>query len=406
MKTIFNSLICLLTVIILAGNSGKTNAQDNRITIGIIDTVYSEILKEKRSIWVYIPNNSKGFYASQKYPVVYLLDGEAHFYSVMALIQQLSEVNMNMVLPQMIVVGIQNTDRTRDLTPTHASSDPDVPDSTFLRTSGGGENFTSFIEKELIPYIESKYSADQYRILIGHSWGGLFCLNTLLNHTKLFQGYIAIDPSLKWDNYSVLKQAEQLLSEKDFKGTSLFLSIANSGYSDTETKKDNAPAFKLSKYLDDNRNNNLRYTWRYYKDDNHGSVPMISEYDGLRFLLDFYNPRLPYDKFRDPAYNVDSFIVSHYNKVSSSMGYTIHPPESLMNWLGYLFIMEKQYDKAHTLLKRNVDNYPDSPNVYDSMGEILLLEGDTTRALDNYERSLKINPGNENAGNLVKRLKR
>jgi predicted negative regulator of RcsB-dependent stress response len=77
-----------------------------------------------------------------------------------------------------------------------------------------------------------------------------------------------------------------------------------------------------------------------------------------------------------------------------------------MNWLGHLFIMEKQYDKAHTLLKRNTDNYPDSPNVYDSMGEILLLEGDTTGALDNYERSLKLDPGNENAGNIIKRLKK
>jgi uncharacterized protein len=406
MKTIYNSMICLLIVLIVACNSSKTNAPDNRISIGTIDTVYSKILNEKRSIWVYVPNNGNGFYASKKYPVVYLLDGDAHFYSVMAIIQQLSEVNMNMVLPQMILVGIQNTDRTRDLTPSHVSSEPDVPDSTFLTTSGGSENFTSFIGKELIPYIESKYSADPYRILIGHSWGGLFCVNTLLNHTELFNGYIAIDPSLTWDNNSVLKQAEKLLSQKDFKGTSFFLSIANQGYSDTETSKGNTSAFEFSKYLDSNKNNNLRYSWRYYKDDNHGSVPLISEYDGLRFLFDFYNPKMPYDKFRDPSYNVDSFVVSHFDRVSRNMGYTVHPPESFMNWLGYLFIMEKQYDKAHTLLKKNVDNYPTSPNVYDSMGEILLIEGDTTAAIDNYEKSLKLNPGNENANSLIRRLKK
>jgi len=48
---------------------------------------------------------------------------------------------------------------------------------------------------------------------------------------------------------------------------------------------------------------------RYYKDDNHGSVPFISEYEGLRFLLDFYNPGSIY-KIQDPSYNVDSFIVA------------------------------------------------------------------------------------------------
>jgi uncharacterized protein len=314
-------------------------------------------------------------------------------------------VNMNMVLPQMILIGITNTDRTRDLTPSHALVYSDNPDTNFFRTSGGSEKFTAFLENELMPFVDSLYPASSYRLLIGHSFGGLFCVNTLLNHTKLFNGYIAIDPSMDWDNMKLLKQAGELLSQKNFEGTGFYLSIANQGYSDTDTSKENASSFELAKYLDTNNKNNLTYRWHYYEDDNHGSVPMISEYDGLRFLLDFYNPRIPYVKFRDPRYNVDSFVVAHFTRVSAHLGYSVPPPESFINWLGNLFIMEKQYDKAYNILKINISNYPDSPDVYDAMGELLTLKGDTIAAIDYYEKSLKINPGNDNAKNMIKNLK-
>lgn len=374
----------------------KTDSTENKIVVGTIESIYSSILNENRKVWVYVPETDNLF-ARQSFPVVYLLDGDAHFYSVMGLIQQLSRVNMNMVLPQMILIGIPNTNRTRDLTPTK--------DSIADITSGGGEKFISFIENELIPHVDSLYPTAPYRILIGHSYGGLFCVNTLFNHTKLFNGYIAIDPEMNWDNKKLLNQAKEQLAQKNFEGTSFFLSIANQGYSDTDTLKDNAAAFELAKWLDTNKKNKLMYQWRYYEDDNHGSVPMISEYDGLRFLLDFYNPRIPYTKFRDPSYNVDSFVIAHFARVSSRMGYSIPPPESFINWLGYLFMMEKQYNKAYNLLKINIDNFPTSYNVYDSMGELLLLKGDTTSAIESYQKSLKINPGNENAKNIIKKLK-
>jgi predicted negative regulator of RcsB-dependent stress response len=67
--------------------------------------------------------------------------------------------------------------------------------------------------------------------------------------------------------------------------------------------------------------------------------------------------------------------------------------------------MEKQYDKAYNLLKINIDNNPTSPNVYDSMGELLMLKRDTVAAIENYEKSLQINPKSENAKNMIKKLK-
>ena len=176
-----------LTVLIFSLICLSAYAQkDNRIVIGRVDTVYSKILNDKRAIQVHVPEGDK----NQHYPVLYILDGEDHFLSAVAISEQLSGV-----IPPIIVVGINNmgfNTRERDLTPTE--------DKNINANSGGGENFISFIEKELIPYIESKYPTANYRIFSGHSLGGLAVVNAFFNHTKLFNAYIALDPSLWWDS--------------------------------------------------------------------------------------------------------------------------------------------------------------------------------------------------------------
>ncbi len=112
-----------VTVIIFFFTWGKAGAQpgDNSINIGDIVTINSEILQEQRELWIHVSDGVPGEApASKKYPVVYLLDGGAHFSSVVGMVQQLSTVNGNTACPKMIVVGIPNTNRTRDLTPTRA----------------------------------------------------------------------------------------------------------------------------------------------------------------------------------------------------------------------------------------------------------------------------------------------
>ena len=195
----------LLILVVLIAVTSKAQT-DNSIVIGKYDSVYSTILKEKRKVAVYVPNMTTGAQlTNQRYPVVYLLDGEGHFQSVVGLIQQLSQVNGNTIFPEMIVIGIPNTDRTRDLTPTHIDSDPPMMDSGFSKNTGGGENFAAFLEKELMPHIDSAYPTQPYRLLIGHSFGGLTVMHILTNHTKLFNAYIAIDPSMWYDKERFLK---------------------------------------------------------------------------------------------------------------------------------------------------------------------------------------------------------
>ncbi|MDZ4793464.1 MAG: alpha/beta hydrolase-fold protein [Bacteroidota bacterium] len=376
---------------------------DNKVTIGTIDSIHSKILAEQRKIWIHVPNSGQAD-TKQRYPVVYLLDGDAHFYSVVGMIQQLSQVNGNTICPEMIVVGIPNTDRTRDLTPTHVDADPPFMDSTFSKTSGGGENFVSFIEKELIPYIDSLYPTQPYKMLIGHSFGGLTVINTAVNHTKLFNSYICIDPSMWWDKMNFLKAAKKSFAEKNMSGTTLYVGIANTMAENmdiTKVQSDTSIETKhirsildLDKYIKDQKQNGLKYESKYYSNDDHGSVPMIAEYDGLHFIFGNYRFKFSFKDFIDSTVDLASKFEQHYQAISKQFGYKVPPPENMLNGLGYEFLQQKQYTKAESFFKTNVDNYPESYTVYDSYGDYFLEIGDKSKATEYFKKalSLKENP--------------
>ena len=372
---------------------------DNKIVIGKIDSVYSKTLNEKRKIWVYTPDLTSGI-PNKRYPVVYLLDGDAHFASVVGMIQQLSQANGNNVYPEMIVVGIPNTDRTRDLTPTHITSDPPMMDSNSSKTSGGGENFIAFIEKELMPHIDSVYATEPYKILIGHSFGGLIVMNVLTNHTRLFNAYIAIDPSMWYDKEHFLKATETKLTEKKYDGIRLYIGIANTmpvRMTLDKMKKDTSSdtrhirsIFTLDKFFKANPQNGLKYASKYYGDDNHGSVPLIAEYDGLRFIFDYYRINLTNKDFADSSVELATKLKNHYTLVSKEMSYKISPPELSINALGYDAMSKKYYARSAAFFKMNITNYPNSSNVYDSYGDLLATEKDTLNAIANYKKALAI----------------
>ena len=374
---------------------------DNKIVIGKIDSIQSTILNEKRTIWIYVPgDDGNDLYAKQRYPVVYLLDGDAHFSSVMGMIQELSTVNGNMICPEMIVVGIPNTDRTRDLTPTHLDYDPPFVDSAFGKTSGGGEKFISFMEKELMPYIDAKYPTEPYKMLIGHSLGGLMVMQTFVHHNNLFNSYVCIDPSMWWDKESLLKESKRVLADNKFQGRSLFLGIANTmddGMTINKVVKDTAMQHRhirsiltLKSYFENNKINGVKYMGKYYNSDDHGSVPLIAEYDALHFFFSFYPLKLTFKDFMDTTAGLVDKYQKHFSNVSKEMGYKVRPSESQMNGNGYQALSVKQFNKAERFFKYNIENYPESYNVYDSMGDYYEAVGDKANAIIHFKKALTI----------------
>jgi hypothetical protein len=315
----------------------------------------------------------------------------------------------------MIVVGIPNTDRTRDLTPTHVDAELPFMDSTFSKTSGGGEKFVSFIEKELMPHIDSLYPTQPYKILVGHSFGGLTVINIALNHTKLFNSYICIDPSMWWDKMNFLKATKKSLTEKYFSGITLFLGIANTmdeGMDMIKVQSDTSAETRhirsildLDKHIKGQKQNRLRYESKYYSNDDHGSVPMIAEYDGLRFIFDMYRFKVSFHDFADSTVDLANRFQQHYEVVSTHFGYKVSPPENMLNSLGHEFLQQKQYAKARRLFKMNVDNYPESYNVYDSYGDYFLAVGDKSKAIEFFKKALSLKENPESRKKLNKLVK-
>ncbi|MBK6935897.1 MAG: alpha/beta hydrolase [Chitinophagaceae bacterium] len=397
-------VLLLLAVIITATGKGQTS---DKIIIGKIDSVYSGVLNEQRKVWVYVPHMKAGMQqnAGQRYPVVYLLDGDGHFESVAGMIQQLSQVNGNTVVPEMIVVGIPNTDRTRDLTPTRIISDPPMMDTNSSKSTGGGASFATFLEKELIPHIDSLYPTQPFRLLIGHSFGGLTVMNIITNYTRMFNAYIAIDPSMWYDKENFLRATHKKLASQKYTGTRLFVGIANTmaeGMTVEKMKKDTSAEtrhirsiFALDKFIKANPQNGLQYASKYYADDDHSSVPLISEYDGLRFIFSWYRLKLSLSDFMSPGTGLVQKMTTHYAVVSKEMGYKVAPPEMMINSLGYEALSQKQYEKAAALFEMNIANHPQSGNTYDSYGDLLLARKDTAAAITHFKKALAITSNEE-----------
>ncbi len=137
-----------------------------------------------------------------RYPVLIVLDGEfeheiaasiARFYAGMS------------QLPPLIVVGVRNTDRNHDFTPSPVAEFNTPPEA---QRAGGAQAFLSFMSDELVPWIDRSYRTAPMRVLVGHSLGGLFALYTIAHRPDLFTGFLIMEPSAWWNNGTEWRAAQ------------------------------------------------------------------------------------------------------------------------------------------------------------------------------------------------------
>jgi len=392
--------IIILSFFILSINFSIYGQND--VVIGKIDSIQSDILGETRKLMIYLPNDiSNSIFSQKKYPIVYLLDGDAHFTSVVGMIEQFSQINGNAFTPEMIVVAIPNTNRTRDLTPTKAEPNPPMAPKELVEQSGGGKNFLNFMEKELFPYIEANYPTTSYRMLIGHSFGGLFVMDALLEKTEMFNSYIAIDPSMWWDNKKLLNEYKTTnFSDDKYNNRSLYLGIANTLDKSMDTismKKMKGPLvdqinsiFETRDILRNRKNNQFSFKSKYYENDTHGSAPLITTYDGLRYIFNFYQFNIDFADVMEENTDIVDRMKAHYSNVSKTLGYDNKPDEAMINGMGYQLMQMGKVDLAGQFFKMNVENYPNSFNVYDSLGDYYLANDEKSEAKKSFEKALYI----------------
>ncbi|MDB5231239.1 MAG: hypothetical protein JWN76_2044 [Chitinophagaceae bacterium] len=370
----------------------KDSVKVSRIEIKVF---HSRILSEDRKIYIQTPSYMK---MNETYPVLYLLDAEAQMAMVAGQVQYMSESYP--IIPGLIVVGIANTDRMRDLTPTHsilgADGKPDTSANSVGRNSGGGEKFLQFIKEELMPFIEGRYPTAPYKILAGHSLGGLTAVHAMVNHPGMFNSYIALSPSLQWDNQNLLKQVTKEFRNDKNPGQLLFFSDAS------EDAYFHQNIVKLDSVMRQKNIPNSRVKYSAYPGETHVSEPIKGFYDGLRFIYpDWWLPMN--SAFRKTV--TAQIVKEHYDKLSATYGYKVIPLQQEINQLAKA--VRNDPDKiadAIALLQLNAGYYPSSSAIQELLGETYIKAGDNKNALVSYNNALKLDPANEKLKEKIKSI--
>lgn len=215
-------------VLVLAGAHGPSVAEAQAgggfpvepLVVGETFTLESAVLGERRRINVYAPAAYQAL-EEERFPVLYMPDGGVHedFLHIAGLVQISS---LNGTMRPFILVGIENTERRRDLTgPTSRAEDREI-----APVVGGSAEFRTFIRDELMPEVDARYRTNGETAIVGESLAGLFVVETLLEEPELFDSYLAIDPSLWWDAERLVDTALPLLKGRIGGRKTLFLAAS------------------------------------------------------------------------------------------------------------------------------------------------------------------------------------
>ena len=238
------------------------------------DSLKSDVLKQNRKFSIFLP---EGYDAKDvRFPVLYVLDADGRDQHAVPTARFLF---VNNKMPKAIVIGVFNIDRNHDF----------LPDSSRNATTGGGaDNFVQFFKKELIPYIDKNFKTEAYNVLIGHSFGGVFAMHALLTDPDLFDGYIAIDPGFWYKDQMQVKNARnEFLKSKNWNKTIYISGREGDGMKEMGVSS-------MEKLLKSSAPKDLNWKIMAYPNEDHGSVPFKSIYDGLRFIFDAGGPFMVY----------------------------------------------------------------------------------------------------------------
>jgi predicted alpha/beta superfamily hydrolase len=368
--------------------SAATQASEP-VVIGEKFQIESKVLAETRSYVIHTPDSYKS--GKEAYPVLVLQDAENNFAYTSAAVHFLSS---NGRIPAMIVVGINNTDRRRDMTP----SKPAAGDggATWTGSAGGADKFLSFIADELLPTIDRNYRTRPYRVLIGHSLGGLFAVYALLNRPEVFKGYLVTSPALWWDDQALIKAAQPFFAAHKDLRADLYMSMANEG------EEMLGGAWKLSAVLEESKLPNLRWQFKRYPEEEHGTIPYISTYEGLQAIFAGYRIADPIVSFEEGGLQA---FERHYAEVSKRMGYTVPVPARAYGDVLSDLSNRERFEEAEEIGKKMLEADPKNTWALSALAQVAAKQKDDARAIGYLTRVLQLYPGSTEARAMLVKYK-
>ena len=340
---------------------------DSQISIGSWTTIHSDVFDEDRQLAIHLPDEYETE-PDRRYPLFVLLDGRHNFKATASMIHALSRGG---AIPHMIVGGIDSPNRWRDLTPVEGMGIPGT---------GGGELFKMSLAEEILPHIDATYRTNGFRVFSGHSLGGLTTMNTLFEQPELFDAYLALSPSLEWDDGFMLDRARRFLARPDLPDAMLYMALAD----ERLERQYYDPMVEL---LEESAPPQLVWTSQLFEEqDDHMSIRVTAGLAGVRWV--FRDWRL--GSHRIYAMSSEE-IEAHY--AMATVRYK-EPRE-----LGMMEITDAGYwglydeatvDPAMEFFRLAVEKWPDAAYPYSCLGEGLERTGDLEAALEQMERALRM----------------
>jgi hypothetical protein len=341
-------------------------------SLGTRETIKSTVLGEDRTLWIWTPpGHSRG---GPALPVLYVLDADVHYRNVTGLAHFLAHY---LRTPEMIVVGVLNTNRGRDFTPPRGTADS-------AGNSGGADRFLRFLIEEVRPHVARTYRAAPFSILAGHSLGGLFTVHTAFSRPDAFGAYIAISPSLDWSDSITLRSARSTLARGGDLPRFLFLGVAENERPGIATS-----TRSLADALGSTASA-IQWETAAFAGENHLTVPLPALPAALRWLFAPWAFAPAGMAQRVAAAGSLAPLDDHYARVSVRYGYTAYPSELVFGLIGDQLLGARTFDAAISVFTRRVELYPHSPEAHDELGRGYEASRRLAEAVASYERALAL----------------
>jgi tetratricopeptide (TPR) repeat protein len=269
------------------------------------------------------------------------------------------------------------------------------PDPKFPWENGGADNFIRFFAEELIPYVDAHYRTHDYRVLIGHSMGGLFAIYTLTKQPDVFDAYIAISPSLLFDQQSLVEQADKYFRETETLKKTLYMTTGNEGMGVT------GGVLKLAGILTEHQPAGFEWDSCIMSEETHISVVHRSTRQGLEFVFKHWAMRNPLE-----VYDIGGLegILAFSNKAQNRYGINPNATEQQLNGLIHKLIQDNRLDEARAVIEHDPKEFTPWPWVFLELGQEYKDLGDTDQAIKYLTRANELNPRDKGVQQLLAEL--
>jgi predicted alpha/beta superfamily hydrolase len=340
------------------------------IVIGEKFQLHSQATGETRSYFVHRPEDYD--LSNDRYPLLIVLDGGSDFQHASTTADLLAGAGR---IPPLLVVGIPNTVRNRDMIPFAAGS--------------GSENFLKFLTTELIPKLDHDFRTQPHRILVGHSFGGLFSLYALIKAPGAFNGYIIASATLEGDNRGLVRTVGTFLEAHKDLAANVYLSMAN------ETGEFLSGNYEMSAYLQNEAASDPHFTFafRRYPEETHGTVPLRSIYDGLAFVFDGWpGADSGPDAFAMYERGGIAAIDKYYADLSARFGYPVAVPEGVLLAPAFTLYRQKRVAESEQVILHTLELHPNYVSALLTAGRLYFDRGDKEKATQYLTKALLLAP--------------